>query len=64
MKLTATLEQEHEANQKRLQDLMLMMSHSDEQETGICTGTGSFSTTDSEPFHSSAERGRKENMLH
>ena len=32
MKLTATLEQEQEANQKRLQDLMLMMRHSDEQE--------------------------------
>ena len=27
MKLTATLEQEQEANQKRLQDLMLMMRH-------------------------------------
>ena len=27
MKLTATLEQEQEANQKRLQDLLLMMRH-------------------------------------
>jgi len=27
MKLTATLEQEEEANQKRLQDLLLMMRH-------------------------------------
>lgn len=33
MKLTVALEQEQEANQKRLKDLMLMMSHSDEQES-------------------------------
>lgn len=32
MKLTAALEQEQESNQKRLQDLMLMQRHSDEQE--------------------------------
>ena len=37
MKLTATLEQEQEANQKRLQDLMLMMRHSDEQENEVRT---------------------------
>ena len=36
MKLTATLEQEQEANQKRLQDLLLMMRHSDEQVFTIC----------------------------
>ena len=35
MKLTATLEQEQETNQKRLQDLLLMMRHSDEQEVRI-----------------------------
>lgn len=35
MKLTATLEQE--ANQKRLQGLMLMMRHSDEQENEVRT---------------------------
>ena len=35
MKLTATLEQEQEANQKRLQDLLLMMRHSDEQENEV-----------------------------
>jgi len=32
VKLTAALEQEQESNQKRLQDLMLMQRHSDEQE--------------------------------
>ena len=37
MKLTATLEQEQEINQKRLQDLMLMMRHSDEQENEVRT---------------------------
>lgn len=37
MKLTATLEQEQEANQKRLQDLLLMMRHSDEQENEVRT---------------------------
>lgn len=37
MKLTAVLEQEQEANQKRLQDLMLMMRHSDEQESEVRT---------------------------
>ena len=37
MKLTAALEQEQEANQKRLQDLMLMMRHSDEQESEVRT---------------------------
>ena len=37
MKLTAILEQEQEANQKRLQDLLLMMRHSDEQENEVRT---------------------------
>ena len=37
MKLTATLEQEQETNQKRLQDLLLMMRHSDEQENEVRT---------------------------
>ncbi|MFR2825162.1 MAG: DUF4368 domain-containing protein [Enterocloster bolteae] len=37
MKLTATLEQEQEANQNRPQDLMLMMRHSDEQENEVRT---------------------------
>ena len=37
VKLTAALEQEQEANQKRLQDLMLMMRHSDEQESEVRT---------------------------
>ena len=37
MKLTATLEQEQEANQKRLQVLLLMMRHSDEQENEVRT---------------------------
>lgn len=37
MKLTATLEQEQEANQKRLRDLLLMMRHSDEQENEVRT---------------------------
>ncbi len=37
MKLAAALEQEQEANQKRLQDLMLMMRRSDEQESEVCT---------------------------
>ena len=37
MKLTATLEQEQDANQKRLQDLLLMMRHSDEQENEVRT---------------------------
>ena len=36
MKLTAA-EQEQEANQMRLQDLMLMMRHSDEQESEVRT---------------------------
>ena len=35
--LTATLEQEQEATQKRLQDLLLMMRHSDEQENEVRT---------------------------
>ena len=37
MKLTAALEQEQESNQKRLQDLMLMMRRSDEQESDVRT---------------------------
>lgn len=37
MKLTATLEQEQDANQKRLKDLLLMMRHSDEQENEVRT---------------------------
>lgn len=37
MKLTAALEQEQESNQKRLQDLMLMQRHSDEQENEVRT---------------------------
>ena len=35
VKLTAVLEQEQEANQKRLQDLMLMQRRSDEQESEV-----------------------------
>ena len=35
MKLTAALEQEQESNQKRLQDLTLMMRRSDEQESDV-----------------------------
>lgn len=37
VKLTAALEQEQESNQKRLQDLMLMQRHSDEQENEVRT---------------------------
>ena len=37
MKLTAALEQEQESNQKRLQDLMMMMRRSDEQESDVRT---------------------------
>lgn len=37
MKLTAALEQEQESTQKRLQDLMLMQRHSDEQENEVRT---------------------------
>ena len=37
MKQTAALEQEQESNQKRLQDLMLMMRRSDEQESDVRT---------------------------
>ena len=35
LKLTATLEQEQEANRKRLQDLVLVMRHTDEQESDL-----------------------------
>ena len=37
LKLTATLEQEQEANRKRLQDLMLVMRRTDEQESDART---------------------------
>lgn len=37
LKLTATLEQEQEANRKRLQDLMLAMRRTDEQESDVRT---------------------------
>lgn len=37
MKLTAALEHEQEANQKCLQELMLMIRHSDEQESEVRT---------------------------
>ena len=37
MKLTSALEQEQEANQKRLQDLALMMRRTDEQESDVLT---------------------------
>ena len=37
LKLTATLEQEQEANQKRLQELMLVMCRADEQESDVRT---------------------------
>ena len=37
MKLTSALEQEQEANQKRLQDLVLMMRRTDEQESDVRT---------------------------
>ena len=37
LKLTATLEQEQEANRKRLQDLMLVMRRTDEQESDVRT---------------------------
>ena len=37
MKLTSALEQEQEANQKRLQDLALMMRRTDEQESDVRT---------------------------
>ena len=37
LKLTGTLEQEQEANQRRLQDLSDMMRHSDEQESDVRT---------------------------
>lgn len=32
LKLTVTLEQEHETNRKRIQDLALVMRHTDEQD--------------------------------
>ncbi len=31
---------------------------------GICSGSGSFRPTDSQPFHSSAEQGREKTSLH
>ena len=37
LKLTATLEQEQEANRKRLQELMLVMRRADEQESDVRT---------------------------
>ena len=37
LKLTASLEQEQEANRKRLQDLMLVMRRTDEQESDVRT---------------------------
>ena len=37
LKLTASLEQEQEANRKRLQDLMLVMPRTDEQESDVRT---------------------------
>lgn len=37
MKLTSSLEQEQEANQRRLQDLSDMMPQSDEQESDVRT---------------------------
>lgn len=37
LKLTATLEQEQETNRKRIQDLMLVMRHTDEQESDVRT---------------------------
>lgn len=37
MKLTSALEQEQEANQKRLKDLALMMRRTDEQESDVRT---------------------------
>ena len=37
MKLTSALEQEQEANQKRLQNLALMMRRTDEQESDVRT---------------------------
>lgn len=35
MKLTAAMEQEQEVNQNRLQELRLIMHHTDEQETDV-----------------------------
>ena len=35
LKMTATLEQEQEANRKRIQDLTLLLRHSDEQESDV-----------------------------
>lgn len=37
LKLTATLEQEQEANQKRMQDLVLMMRNTDERKSDVRT---------------------------
>lgn len=37
LKLTATLEQEQETNRKRIQDLVLVMRHTDEQESDVRT---------------------------
>ena len=37
VKLTASIEQEQEANRRRLQDLAEMMRHSDEQESDVRT---------------------------
>ena len=37
LKLTASLEQEQEANRKRLHDLMLVMRRTDEQESDVRT---------------------------
>lgn len=37
LKLTATLEQEQDANRKRIQDLMLVMRRTDEQESDVRT---------------------------
>ncbi len=37
LKLTATLEQEQEANRKRIQDLVLVMRRTDEQESDVRT---------------------------
>lgn len=37
MKLTSALEEKQEANQKRLQDLALMMRRTDEQESDVRT---------------------------
>ena len=37
LKLTATLEQEQEANRKRIQELVLVMSRTEEQESDVRT---------------------------